>query len=293
MGRQRLKMRSKAAAKKALPISQSDQTTLNKLRAVLQEKFHCWEKLRPAFLPGLIPFMAGQGHSDNMETSGIEEARLWLPSSIPASHREVVCVTGLPAIESRIRAALCHDTLDEIRYTMRVKSRMIHFKNQNIAGQHNGITLRAVIDQVHDRIIAAVCNYQMNHHAKQILDGPGSWELALQELRDKDIRSYVNPQRTKARNRQIGINKDTLNGDAVVRPRAQSEQVSQGISLWLEDGKPGQTTNQTRKELLWIWTTSKSLNIDNDTNADNRVLRCEWCKSHTCSMRSKEEVTKI
>jgi hypothetical protein len=275
-------------------MSSADKAVLDELRAVLQDKLRCWEKERPSFLPGLLSYMASQGYTDDLESeTGVEDATLWLPSSIPARHRKDVCAPQLPLVESRLRAALCHDTLDEIRYAMRVKSRMIQFKNQNISGQREGIRSRVVIDKVHERVVAAVSKYRMNHRAKRLLDGPGDWEQVLRELRDEDVRSYVDAQRVKAGPGRLGTNEDTLHGDAVVRGRDSSHQAGAGVRLGPEEEEPQQVTNQTRKELSWIWTTSKSLNIDDDTDADDRVLKSEWCKSRACSMRSREEVAKV
>ncbi|PPQ85803.1 hypothetical protein CVT26_004590 [Gymnopilus dilepis] len=80
-----------------------------------------------------------------------KDTTIWLPSRIPEPHRARVCVPNLPLIEEKLRAAQCSDSLESLRRILRIKSRMIQFKNKNICGQRDGTRSRAVIDRVHER----------------------------------------------------------------------------------------------------------------------------------------------
>ena len=98
-----------------------------------------------------------------------EGSIIWLPSQIPAPLRLHVCCPELPQIEERIHTAQCYDTLDMVRYVLRVKTRMIVFKNKSVRGQRDGTRSRTVIDRVHERVRAAAEKYRVARQAKYAL----------------------------------------------------------------------------------------------------------------------------
>jgi len=127
------------------------------------------------------------------------------------------------------------------------------------------------------------------------LDGPGDWENGLKVLRDEDVRSYKDPQRAKRGGGRAGTNEDTINGIPVIhRVSAATEETKTG-DHWLEaeEQSRGRGTGETRKEISWIWTSSRSLNIDDNTDEDDQVLRAEWCRSRARAKRAGEEVLKL
>jgi len=71
---------------------------------------------------------------------------IWLPSRIPSEKRAAVCQKGLDLVKDKLRAAQCQDALDGVRHILKIKTRMIAFKNRNIRGQRQGTRSRAVID---------------------------------------------------------------------------------------------------------------------------------------------------
>ncbi len=128
-----------------------------------------------------------------------EDSPLWLPSMLHWEHRRRICILDLPLIEERLQSAQCYDALDSIRYILKVKSRMVAFKNQNIWGQRDGLRSWTVINRVHDRAHAAAEKYCAARKAKLALLGPGDWEQDLRVLEDGDIRGYQDPSRLRVR----------------------------------------------------------------------------------------------
>jgi hypothetical protein len=165
----------------------------------LRARLKAYETLLPIYIPGLLQYRTDR---EKLATSlpvseHAEDTPLWLPSTIDQNCRQQICVQGLPLIEEQLRTAQCHDALDLIRHTLKVKSRMVEFKNRNVHGQREGLQSRTVINRVHDRARSAADKYIAARKAKLALSGPGDWEKELRVLEDADIRAYQDPNRLR------------------------------------------------------------------------------------------------
>lgn len=149
-------------------------------------------------MPGLLQYRA-ELRAANGNSPGAaehpEEAELWLPARIPIDVRRQVCSEGVPSIEEKLRTAQCYDALESLRHVLKVKSRLVQFKNKNIRGQREGLRLREVINRVHERARVAAEKYRTARSAKLWLSGPGDWEAELKALADGDIRGYQDSNR--------------------------------------------------------------------------------------------------
>ncbi|THU75376.1 hypothetical protein K435DRAFT_564092, partial [Dendrothele bispora CBS 962.96] len=130
------------------------------------------------------------------------------PSSVPADRRLAVCLEGIPAIEDHMRTAQCNSAINTLRHTLRVKSRMVIFKNANIVGQRPGNRSRDIIDRVHERAKKFANCYRVARSAKLALIGPGRWEEALRVLKDSDVTSYRDQHRFQTGPGRRGLNED-------------------------------------------------------------------------------------
>lgn len=278
-------------------MSSAQQSTILEQRNILGEKIRAWIHLRTVYIPGLLQLLVDLKDTNPSEPDEKPEGfKLWLPSEIPPTRRRAACIEGLPEIESKLRTAQCNDALDDVRHTMRVKARMVQFKNQNVRGQREGIRSRAVVDRVHEKATAAVQRYRTAREAKMNLDGPGDWEIGLKVLKDEDVRSYKDPQRAKSGGGRAGTNEDTVNGIPViyrVSEAATTEVEPEEDLLEPAERSSRSGTGETRKQISWIWTSSRSLNIDDNTDEDDQVLRAEWCRSRARGKRAGEEVLKL
>ncbi|KAF8202527.1 hypothetical protein BJ912DRAFT_842756 [Pholiota molesta] len=242
------------------------------------------------YMPGLLqyrtstPEFSGTAASPSHHPENFE---LCLPSSIPVAHRAHVCIAGLSEIEEQLRTAQCHDALESIRHILKIKSRMVLFKNKNVRGQTEGTRSRTVIDRVHSRAKAAAVKYRAARHAKLALSGHGDWENELKILADNDIRAYQDPNRLRPRTGRRGTLEDDQLDAAPASETMDVDESQPDIDLLpqIRDRRDG--TGETRRTLSWIWTT---LRLHDPSDATDDILRSEWAKSRARVNRSTEEV---
>ncbi|KAK7464176.1 hypothetical protein VKT23_006342 [Stygiomarasmius scandens] len=271
-------------------------------RAPLREKLAIYERLRGIYMPGLLQMLVDiqEDVEQASEVTNPEEACLWLPSSIPSNRRASVCVPELIDIENRIRTAQCNDSIQALRHTLRVKSRMVLFKNANVAGQRPGLRSRAIIDRVHNRAKRYAERYRRAREAKLRLIGPGLWEDVLRVLRNEDVRSYRDQSRYKQGPGRRGTNEDSWEpteegdgrdgqgeGDEMilwndVRPLRSS------VTRGEDSSRDG--TGETRRLNSWIWTAGPGMSLKDGADEGNEICRSEWCRSLARAKRAQEEV---
>ncbi|KAF9470158.1 hypothetical protein BDN70DRAFT_821700, partial [Pholiota conissans] len=210
-----------------------------------------------------------------------EDAALWLPSRIDEPYRSKICVAGLATLEERIRDTQLPDALENIKKILKIKSRLIAFKNKNIRGQRGGTRSRAVIDRVHDRARYSAKKYRDARLAKYALTGHGDWESVYRVLEDGDIRGYQDPNRLRQRVGRRGV----LEDDEVDRPHVIAE--SGEFTLFNEIRKRRDGTGETHRTLSWIWLTTPSAGSDDEKDD---ILRSEWARSRARGTRGVEEV---
>jgi len=277
---------------------------VNERREVLREKIDSYERLRSRYMPGLWQYMAESGADlagSASEQTRIEDVSLWLPSEIDRSRRENICVAGLVDLEDRLRTARCHDALQNIQHSLRVKSRMFHFKKQNIRGQRDNMRSRAVIDRVAERMKGFMRKYRHSREAKVKLLGPGAWENVLRVLRDEDVRSYHDQALDKKRPGRQGANEDSWE-PAEQYPEANDREpgvdLRTDVRLGIDEHpsrKAGEAaprwtgTGEGRKLLSWIWTGIPT-SIEDGADEGNEILRAEWCRSRARMKHALEEV---
>lgn len=280
-------------------------SVLRDQRAVLKEKIQSWQQLRTIYMPGLLQVLIDIGADpiltwdSNLDPEAVD---LWLPSAIPKERRRAACREGIPEMELKLRTAQCSGSLQSLRHVLRLKTRMVYFKNKNIRGQREGTRSRAIIDRVHKRAIRLVHKYRSARNAKLELEGPGEWEATFQVLRNEDVRGYASGTKKKGPGRR-GIWEDGHEPPAEPRPSEmlesdESESEESELDIEMEDGvrltdaqllkarKKG--TGETRKEISWIWRTTR-MNFENGDAADD-ILRSEWARSRARCHRAREEV---
>jgi hypothetical protein len=302
----RRRLQSLAADYATIPTNLQD-ASLKDQRQVLREKIRNWEHIRAIYVPGLLQILIDRGVNPFVAwdtNPNPEDVDLWLPSAIPGDRRRSACFEGLPEMELKLRTAQCASSLHNLRHVLRVKTRMVYFKNKNIRGQREGTRSRAVIDRVHKRAIRLVNKYRIARVAKLDLEGPGDWEQTFQVLRNEDVRSYSSGTKKKGPGRR-GIWEDgdepppvlpagILESDEESNEESDEEsEIEMDVGVRLTEGqilkarKNG--TGETRKELSWIWRTTP-INFEDGDQADD-ILRSEWARSRARGNRATEEVS--
>lgn len=276
------------------------ESSITEQRNTLLTRIRAWESLQLLYMPGLLQYRTDHPHLSSDTSEESEDHFLWLPSKIPEPHRKNVCNSGLEDIEERLRTAHCSDALDDLRRILRIKSRMVLFKNKNARGQREGTRSRAVIDRVHERARNAAERYHASRVAKLALTGPGDWETLYRVLEDGDIRGYQDAARLKPRKGRKGtlddaqlaaleaaeaaemdVDSDSDSGSAP----AQIEELEVDLLAELRARRDG--TGETRRTLSWIWTSGQS---SGEEDKSDELLRSEWAKHRARAARTKEEV---
>jgi hypothetical protein len=270
--------------------------SLTELRNVLRAKIKHWEQIRGVYMPGLQQLQMEQertnaktlraGHFQPPPASNHpEHVDLWLPSSLSPTSRVSVSSARLIAIEEKLRTAQCSDALESLRHILRVKSRMVLFKNKNVRGQRDGTRSRSVIDRVHARARAAAAKYRFARLAKLSLSGPGAWESSLRVLLDSDIRAYGDPEKMRV---SVGRRGTLERGSEEVEESGVSNAQAQDIDLRPEVRTQRDGTGDTHRTLSWIWRVEGFATSGEDVEDD--ILRSEWAKSRARANRAEEEV---
>ncbi|KAH9475484.1 hypothetical protein JR316_0012595 [Psilocybe cubensis] len=273
--------------------------TLTEQRNALITRIRAWELLLPIYIPGLLQYQADHpdpdarvlrppSNSANVATRvarHAEDTKIWLPSTIPESHRSKICIAGLGKIESQLREAQMTDSLNSLRQILKLKTRMILFKHKNIRGQRGGTRSTAVIDRVHERARFSAAKYRDARTSYMALVGPGDWEKTYCELHDGDIRGYQDPNRLRPREGRRG----TLDDDQIAAGMTSAPQEEGEFVLFGEDRTRRDGSGQTRRTLSWIWTNGGIAEAAGDDDSDD-ILRVEWAKSRARSLRAEEEV---
>ncbi|THU81370.1 hypothetical protein K435DRAFT_873405 [Dendrothele bispora CBS 962.96] len=249
----------------------------------LQEKLAVYERLQAIYMPGLLQFLVDIGEEVegvSSDTTSPEDVKLWLPSSVPTDRRSLVCMEGIVAAEDRLRTVHCNSAIHALRHTLRVKSRMVIFKNANVVGQ---------------RPVARA--------AKLALVGPGTWEETLKVLKDSDVTSYRDQSWFKVGSGRRGLNEDSWEPEPEVSSgRTGSGEDGENVVLLNEvrsdrrglvtrrEHVPREGTGETRQQNSSIWTSGPGMRLEDGADENNEICRSEWCRSRARARRATEEV---
>jgi hypothetical protein len=159
-------------------------TRLAERRTSLQRKLLRYRELQVHFMPGL----AAHQQSETPSTCLPEDVPLLLPSSFNASNRPLICPDDLSDIERQLRFAQAHDSIEAIRYHLRLRSHTNGFKIKNVSGQGASTQAREILDTISDKVRVSAGKYRRARAAYLALEGRGEWEQTYRVLEEKDLR---------------------------------------------------------------------------------------------------------
>lgn len=200
-------------------------------------------KLQEVYMPGLRTVLVDPSVLDDTAGSFAENASLYMPSALPGDDRLRACISGVVEVETRIREAAAFEALEDLRRTLRTRTYINRWRVKHISGQHMTTRTRSIQHTVDLRVLDAKVRYRQSRAALVALRGPGIWEDELRELRDEDVRTLNDRERTQTEKeqREYRIRNGTQNaGDA-----------QEGVPL---AGLLGDGT----RTLSWIWMTASS-----------------------------------
>lgn len=308
---------------------------LTEQRNLLRSRIRSYEQLLAIYMPGLLQYRLDQenapattpappdppstqpdppsthsGRTKRLPKDKIEYADIWLPSKVDPTARRRICREGVPRIEERLRTVQLEDALENIRHILKVKTRMVQFKNKNIRGQRDGTRSRTIIDRVHQKARATAEKYRNARVAKLALSGPGDWEMVYKPLNDSDIRGYQDTNRLRSRGHRRGIYEDDqlqaladASADAAATAISNTVNGVEGSEVELFDDERTRRdgTGETRRTLSWIWVSDAATAAllddgipdeedEEDITRSEEILQAEWAKSRARATRWTEEV---
>ena len=263
---------------------------------MLRVKIKHWEQIRGVYMPRLQQRQMEQErtssrmlHAEHFQpppaSNHPEHVDLWLPSSLSPMSRVSVSSARLIDVEEKLRTAQRSDALENLCHILRVKSRMVLFKNKNIRGQRDGMRSQSVIDQVHARAHAAATKYHFARLAKLSLSGPGAWESTLHVLLDSDVHAYSDPEKMRV---SVGRRGTLEHEPEEVEELGASNALVLELDLRPEIRSQRDGTGDTHRTLLWIWRVEGFAVSGEDVEDD--ILHSEWAKSRARANRAEEEV---
>ena len=282
-----------AKQQKNVPTNLQD-TSLKDQRALLMKRMQAWELVRGIYVPGLLQYQVESGIGGPRswdDSSNPEDIELFLPSQLPSNQCRAICAEGIPEVEVKYRLAQCEDALEELRHALRIKTRMIQFKNQNIRGQVHNTRSRALIDRVHQRALASTAKYRAARAACQALDlfMPRGWDVRFPPLLDSDVRGYRDAEGRAAGPGRRGIWED---GREVLANNVEPSVGEDGADIPLGPTERARRdgTGQTRFKISWIWRMDGANAEEAKREGDYSSLRPDWARSRARVHRCKEEL---
>ncbi|KAL0568511.1 hypothetical protein V5O48_013468, partial [Marasmius crinis-equi] len=304
------RLRALIAERKRDPTARQETKTSDE-RSAIRRQVKNLEAVRAIYMPGLLQHLEDVDDGEDADVSQAEDIRIWVPSLLPKDVLDRVCVPGLSEIEARLQKGRAWDALDGVRHTLRVKSRMLLFKNSNVRGQRDSGRSNATIQQVTSKAKGYAEKYNACREAYYSLspnEDMLSMEAELPELKDGDVRSYKDPAEIKVGPGRRG-NDEWGDGGAEFQsdgePLIPLSTIATGPrTLRAVDGldlipldthesnfRTTHGTGDTRKGLSWIWThRGLKINVEDGADDNNDLLRAEWCRSRARARRAQEEV---
>ncbi|KAL0572308.1 hypothetical protein V5O48_009654 [Marasmius crinis-equi] len=274
-------------------LRQSNQ--LHESRKALRRRVVGLREVRAVYMPGLYQYLFDNKLTDDHDDVPAEDIKVWMPSSIPNASVDRVCTPEVVIAETKLQFARANDALDGLRHTLRVKARMVLFKNSNVRGQRDSGRAREVINRVQLRAERFVKQYRMARVAYYAVVPAGEDLGELPKLENGDIRALSDPDRVQKGPGRRGTREDDLY-EEIETERALD--VEHPIDLIPADRREYEHrtkhgTGETRKTNSWIWESGRGrskLGLDDGADDDNELLRAEWCKSRARVKRANEEV---
>ncbi|KAL0563618.1 hypothetical protein V5O48_018447, partial [Marasmius crinis-equi] len=289
------RLRADMAERKRDPTTRQTTKTIDERNAIRRHLKNL-DEVRAIYMPGLIQHLRDMDEEEGVEEEEkAEDIPVWLPSSLPRADIDKVCAPGLADVEARLHKGRAHDALDGVRHTLRVKSRMVLFKNTNIRGNRDSGRGREAINTVESRAKNYAQKYRVARELYYSLLGEeGGDGEELPELKDSDVKSYKDPADVKIGPGRRGT--DEWGEEA--RRGATREMPTYELGLDLipadtrdYDYRTAFGTGETRRQLSWIWTyRGFKINVEDGADDSNDLLRAEWCRSRARVRRAQEEV---
>ena len=167
------------------PSSLMEQESLRDQRRSLTQAIEALRSPQQIYMPGVSCSLDDIDPTSVTDTP--ERAKLWLPSSLPATRRDDWCTSGLPLIKFRLRYAQAVDALNEIRHLHRLyRGLVLQAQKHPSPTQRTMTRSRGVFEGLKGRISRVAARYRDARVALLRLHPNGVWKNYLLELKQDD-----------------------------------------------------------------------------------------------------------
>ncbi|KAH9851013.1 hypothetical protein C2E23DRAFT_733773 [Lenzites betulinus] len=166
-------------------------------RNVIRRRIELWQGIQDVHMPMVAPLRAeGPDTASDVSASASrarkspEDIVLFLPSSLPPSHRSAAVLSSLLNKERRLRLGQLSDTLTDIRHLRRILASISDYTRLNVNGEgQRAITrFRDLYASFQAKVKRATERYRAAYTAMQILEPDGLWSRTYRPLLDTDLR---------------------------------------------------------------------------------------------------------
>ena len=154
---------------------------MHEKRAALLHRIDIWRRAQLVHTPHAANLIAASTAVDENglpRLEMVENAPLFLPSSLPAHIRSLSEMTHICETEKRLRFAQAEDALVEIRRQCRIVQGLWQFKKINVSGTGNrpNTKMLTLYKRINHKIERAAQKYRRAHSALLELDPTGPWK---------------------------------------------------------------------------------------------------------------------
>lgn len=156
----------------------------------LKRKIQAWCDIQVIYCPAAATLRsrAEQSAGLNSPDEKPQNTKLWLPSDIG---NKISFNLSLARIEWDLRYSQSHDTLDEIRQHLRLRSYLTKFKDAFVRGQGSNTRARDIVNRYNDKIDACATKYRVARKALVSLAAllaETTWQNVLLPMMPEDVR---------------------------------------------------------------------------------------------------------
>ncbi|KAH7905083.1 hypothetical protein BJ138DRAFT_1138372 [Hygrophoropsis aurantiaca] len=217
--------------------SRAQERTANQASLLEDRRIACLSKLKTfrdlqrVYMPGALRCIQLEEESRNPDNPAPNAGsiKLWLPSELPMNERRQGCSEGLPRMETKLREAQCHDSLDMLRSRLHAKAHLINFRNKNTRGQIQSTRSRTLISHISQRAMLCANKYRRARLALIALCGDSFDDHTFKVLEDSHLQ---------------------LDGDGEDDAQARHALARAGRDTGPQTKRKG----NGKKVLSWIWT---------------------------------------
>ncbi|KZV60704.1 hypothetical protein PENSPDRAFT_694042 [Peniophora sp. CONT] len=258
-------------------------------RVQTDDQNNVWQDVPKVTAPLKIEFVRTKGRGKRQQQpKSAAGVVLWLPSNITDARREAVCNGDLIIKEIKIRIAICHDSIHNIRRALRTLHAFLLCMTKSGSFFSQKYQLRSVTTRrsMLENVKRHAERYRRSWNALCILDPENKekWADILLELKAKDLKTPDDEE-------------DLLAAAAI--PDSDDETTAQAApSAGPGRGRHGRgKKSEGRKEISWVWLGVKAeardvpgVSSDATENEVYEHVRIDYLRARSRSKRWEEQV---